>query len=277
MNKNHFHLNKHDIKRILLTVTAFTVLAIAISHTAADLYAPILIDALLAVCILLYLTHLYRRHLAHQIYDSNIKDNYKQIEALFNIFSPYRFEYPLPEMRRWAVSPDALLYLLRTAIQHQARSIVECGSGVSTIILAKYAKENGEGHVFSLDHDEVYAEKTRQMLRLHSLDSFATVITAPLAETTVDNKTYTWYSVHALAALPTEIDMIFVDGPPAPEGSFNRYPALQMLESRMHAECRIVMDDIIRKDELEISKLWATRMGRTDVTYLDVEKRMAII
>ena len=270
-------INKYDIRRMLVSSGSFTIGSIVAVNVLPDQYSPILIGALLIFCLSWYVTHLYRRQLASQKYDTSAKDNYQQIEALFNIFSMYTFRYPLPEMRRWAVSPDAILYLLRTAIKQNARSIVECGSGVSTIVLAKYMKENGGGHVFSLDHDEKYAEDTRALLRLHGLESYATVYTAPLAEIIIGSRPYKWYHGEVITALPDNIDMIFVDGPPAPDGSFNRFPALNMLKNKMCQKCTIVMDDVVRADELAISKIWAESMGRSDVTYIDVEKKMAII
>jgi len=277
MKISKLYLNKIDMTLIMLLIGGYFVVSVGLSFILSGQYADIVSNTMLLLALVFYITYIYKRHMEYSVYDSNSKHNYKQIEALFNIFSMYKFDYPLPEMRHWAVSPDALLYLLREAIKSKAALIVECGSGVSTIVLAKLMKENGVGHVYSLDHDESYAEKTRDLLKLHGLESFATVITAPLSDMVIENKTYQWYSNEGVNQIPDHIDMIFVDGPPAPEGSFNRFPALSVLRNKMRDHCHIIMDDVIRNDELEISKIWAKSLGRENVVYHDVEKKLAII
>jgi Methyltransferase domain len=98
-----------------------------------------------------------------------------------------------------------------------------------------------------------------------------------LGEVKLDNKQYFWYSTECIDAIPQGIDMLFVDGPPAREGTYNRYPALPMFKEKVTKDCVIIMDDVNRPDEFEISRLWAGILGRKNIAYHDVEKGMAII
>jgi predicted O-methyltransferase YrrM len=50
----------------------------------------------------------------------------------------------------------------------------------------------GHGRIISLDHDEVFAEKTRHTLRLHDLSDLVQVVYAPLVPTSVGNATWQW-------------------------------------------------------------------------------------
>ncbi len=53
---------------------------------------------------------------------------------------------------------------------------------------------NARGHVYSLEHDPEYAEKTRKELQKHNLDEWATIIDAPLMKYTIENRAYEWYT-----------------------------------------------------------------------------------
>jgi predicted O-methyltransferase YrrM len=99
-----------------------------------------------------------------------------------------------------------------SALKAKPRNILECSSGVSTIVLAQCAKLNGCGHVISLEHDSQYAEMTRKQLIEFQLQEFATVIDAPLVDVAVDGDLYKWYS---LAHLPeSKFELLVIDGPP---------------------------------------------------------------
>jgi predicted O-methyltransferase YrrM len=272
----HYLIGK-DIKLIILAVLSYLFFGLLVLQILSSPINILVLATLFLAEVMFLGLYMFRKLEAENIYDKNRASNYRQMEALFNLFSIYRFDYPLPEMRHWAISPDALVCLLREALKRKVRRVVECGSGVSTIVLAKYLKEEGGGHVYSLDHDPFYANQTRELLKLQGLSEYATVITAPLADCRLDDKSYKWYSVSALQELPDDIDLIFVDGPPAPAGTFNRYPALEHLKDKMSNDCKIVMDDLIRKDEQAIAKEWSKKLKRKAPDYYDVEKKMAVI
>jgi hypothetical protein len=135
------------------------------------------------------------------------------------------------------------------------QQIVECGSGVSTIVLARCVELLGQGHVFSLEHDARFAERTRQALRQHGLSRHATVYDAPLRELVLPGWSGTWYSQDVL---PSElnIDLLVVDGPPWYVGETPRYPALPMLYAGMSKHAVIYVDDAARPEEQLIVERW---------------------
>jgi predicted O-methyltransferase YrrM len=105
---------------------------------------------------------------------------YQQIQAFLALERRLNLTYALPPLRGWAASPDFFLLLAEHTRQECPEVIVECSSGASTIVLAQCAKQNGKGHVYSLEHDANYAEITRQHLEKQGLGDWATVIDAPL-------------------------------------------------------------------------------------------------
>ena len=109
------------------------------------------------------------------------------------------------------------------------RRVVECGSGLSTIVIARRLRELGGGSVHSLEHDPAWAAEGRSRLAGEGLGDLAEVIEAPLAPHPAAAPGCLWYDRAALAALPAAgVELLLVDGPPAgePEIERSRYPAL---------------------------------------------------
>jgi predicted O-methyltransferase YrrM len=153
---------------------------------------------------------------------------------------------------------------------HKPNCVVECSCGVSTIIIARTLEINGVGHVFSLEHDPVFAEKTRNELKRHSLENYATVINAPLTKIKINNRDWLWYSINSL---PEElIDTVVIDGPPAKIQSLARYPALPCLYDKMQKGAAIFLDDFYRPDETEIVNRWTKEFPIFRADFLSAEK-----
>lgn len=138
-------------------------------------------------------------------------------------------------------------------IVHGARTrIVECGSGVSTVVLARLLGERGAGGVVALEHDAHWAAVVRDQLRRESLHHIARVIDAPLQGDPP------WYASGALAELPTEVDLLVVDGPPAgaADRAALRTPALERLASHLADGATVILDDIARPGERDVVAGW---------------------
>jgi Methyltransferase domain len=138
-------------------------------------------------------------------------------------------------------------------IVHGARTrIVECGSGVSTVVLARLLRERGAGRLVVLEHNRHWAALIQAQLRREALDGTARVLDAPLEGEPP------WYAPARLAEIPDEIDLLVVDGPPAydPVHETRRAPALPRLETRLGAGAAVVLDDIARPGERAILAGW---------------------
>src|SRR5690606_3243425 len=109
----------------------------------------------------------------------------------------------------WALHKAAAVELAEFLHRRNPRTVVEAGSGLSTVVLADYAAMTG-AHVVSLEHDEVHAKQTRSLLAERGLDAHADVRLAPLAELDTPAGALPWYGT----ALPDGIDFALIDGPP---------------------------------------------------------------
>lgn len=198
---------------------------------------------------------------------------FPQTQALAALERLLALPQALPPTRGWAGSPDFLLALAQQALQQRPTRVVECSSGVSTLVLARCMQMNGSGHVYSLEHEAVYAHKTRAMLREYGLSAFATVLHAPLVQ--ADERA--WYDISTLPGAAKPIELLVVDGPPESLGPLARYPALPRLAPVLAEHCTILLDDAGRADEQEIVARWRCEFPAYRSQYLPFEKGIAIL
>ncbi|NRQ49529.1 class I SAM-dependent methyltransferase [Aeromicrobium stalagmiti] len=182
---------------------------------------------------------------------------FEQVQATINLFAMVDIAAPVPPLRHWAVSPDALNLLVQELLAVRPRVVVECGSGSSTLFLALVARKHGlDTRIVALDHEQEYADKTNRLLAAHGVDDIASARLAPLEDVTTDRGAQPWYAATALDDL-SDVGLLFVDGPPGGGNRLARYPALPLLWDRLAPGASIVLDDTDRADEQEIIALWA--------------------
>ncbi|MDT8367127.1 MAG: class I SAM-dependent methyltransferase [bacterium] len=261
------------INRIILWLLVLVAIFIAVWFLIGEL----------ATLVLLFLVVFFSLILQVRLHNRTIKLNeklnrkyFRQIEALFSIHSLVEFSAPLPVTREWAVSPDFIAVLITLIKKNRPQLIVELGSGVSTIVCAYILKSAGQGTIISLDHDEKFADLTRNNLSIHGLEDFSDVLHAPLGALTLNGRNFSWYDLDALAEIG-EIDMLIVDGPPHTESPMDRYPALPLLFDRLSHKAVIVLDDADRSDERKVLEQWSQEHPELDMEFLPLEKGACVI
>lgn len=171
-----------------------------------------------------------------------------------------------PAWTPYSLSPRLIARLLQEVVLRDVTHIVECGSGVSTVMLAKCLSGLGRGHVYSIEHDPMWAAHSERLIHANGLQAFATVVLAPIAASDVLGQTVRWYDQAVVeAAIPQDrrIGMLVVDGPPASTGRLARLGAVPVLGSRLLPGALVVVDDIHRADEQEVAQLWSSAYGLT--------------
>ena len=139
--------------------------------------------------------------------------------------------------------PD-LDYLLITCAQARCaqRGILECGSGLSTIMLGIFSRVP----VISLEHIEEWADLVNKRLRQFGMPNRASY--APLAK----RQDFDWYS----CVISGEIDLVICDGPPSSIRG-GRYGLLPVCADSLSQGCLILMDDLDRQEEQHIVQRWS--------------------
>ena len=135
-------------------------------------------------------------------------------------------------------------------------TVVELGSGATTLWLALAAqKRGGDVRLVSLDTSEEWAAVTRAALARNGVDALVDLRVAALSPVATSEGEQLWYDQAGWSDL-TEIALLFVDGPPGTTGPLARFPAVELLGSRLAPQAIVVMDDADRTDEREIVRRW---------------------
>ncbi len=209
--------------------------------------------------------------------DKQVRQTFRQLEALQNLSAVVPANEVLPATRGWAASPDLLLVLVDLVISERPSLVVECGSGASTLWLALAMRRfKVDGRIIALDHDPVFGGKTRDLLARHDVRDLAEVRDAPLESFSLDGETYSWYARRAWEDL-TGIDLLFVDGPPAATGHQARYPALPLLSGSLSPVATVVLDDLVVPDMQKVLRLWLDAYPDFGSEILPLEKQAAVL
>ena len=193
---------------------------------------------------------------------------------------PYTEQLPLPFGGGWALTGDSAALLAHETILRKPTTIVELGSGVSTLILGQILANRGEGRLISIDHDEKWANKTRLAVDALGLENIVQVIHAPLVPTQIGEHSFQWYSMEdkVIEALRS-IDALIVDGPPrqAGKGHAARFPAFPLFASKMSPSAMIFVDDAGREDERSMVEQWAKNDDQWNVEWFQTVDGVAIL
>ncbi|MEV6601906.1 class I SAM-dependent methyltransferase [Actinoplanes sp. NPDC051346] len=170
----------------------------------------------------------------------------------------------------WSMRPAALASVVNDLVLRERRTVVELGAGSSTLVLARAVRLT-EGRLVSVEHDAGFAEAMNRRLRAAGLDDRATVRHVPLTAIPAASvqagrhrAPSEWYDLETLrAAVPKNIDLLVVDGPPAGEQAdvLVREPAVRVLRDRLAASFSIYLDDAEREPEREILAMWESQLG----------------
>jgi hypothetical protein len=142
---------------------------------------------------------------------------------------------------------------LEEVIDRAARTsgpILECGSGLTSLLLGLYAGRRNV-QTWSLEHIPEWHCRVTAALQRYRI-SGVDVRLAPLRE----YGDFQWYDP-PIDALPETFSLIVCDGPP---GTIHggRYGLLPVLGSRLGADTLILLDDADREAETDVLRRWTS-------------------
>ena len=131
--------------------------------------------------------------------------------------------------------------------------VLECGSGLSTLLVGAVAAQSGN-LVWSLEDHPFWAGRVRQALDEFGIDAVR-VDVAPLKR----YGDYDWYDP-STDMMPDAFDLVLCDGPPGHTHG-GRYGCLPVMRSRLASGCMIIVDDADRDAERQMVEQWSAELG----------------
>lgn len=156
------------------------------------------------------------------------------------------------ELGAWTLDQDTIRILWERLQIDRPASIVECGSGVSTLVFSQYLKAyQPTGRLLSFEQDVNEKQRVERLLREHDLLSYVTILVTPVDQ----SGRYVFQLADIQAAWDGQkADWLMIDGPSGPNGCRDNIPLA--LKPILASGARWWMDDSFRDGELEFLESW---------------------
>jgi predicted O-methyltransferase YrrM len=166
----------------------------------------------------------------------------------------------------WALDTSTIDRVVEVVREIKPETVVEFGSGTSTIVLAALLRGLHSGRfprLVSIEHDASWAQRTRDALAERGLAEVVEVVYAPLGPLD-DNAPRCYVLDEAATAILRENapELILVDGPSLHSGA-SRLGALDLVAPFLERDAIVLLDDALRDAELCVADVW---QRRPDVT-----------
>ena len=218
-----------------------------------------------------------RRHLENVV-KNNSANAARQVQSYIGM-QEYLGTGNLPafnsESHSWPVAADFALFLMQRLVLEQYDLVVEFGSGMSTVTVARTLAMEAErtgvppARFISFDHLNHYYQQTQAYLSQVGVGHVVELVLAPLKDWQApDGQVQSYYDCDDALSELARIHgstirriLVIVDGPPASTGPQARYPAGPVVVQHFPAaRIDFLMDDYIRDDEKEVAQRWLADM-----------------
>ncbi len=153
-----------------------------------------------------------------------------------------------PGFDDYTAAPDFLLRIAMDIMEKkEVKTVVECGSGISTLVIARALHMIDSGNLISLEHDPKYSARTYSWLKERGLTGYAYVHLCPLVGDPP------WYSISSVE-IP-EIDVLVIDAPPGHIHKNARHGAISLFPL-LNKQSTVYVDDASR--DKRIIAQWST-------------------
>lgn len=182
------------------------------------------------------------------------RTNYQQLTQYMELRRVFDNDQVMPPLRGYAISPDLVFYLLSLLDRFKPRSILEFGSGFSSVVFSRYAHSEG-AKVVSVDHEPYFSKKSEAYVNEWGYDDHFNLIIADVKEQEV-NGTNVFFYDRSPVEKHSGFDFVFLDGPPQKLGLKVRGGLLPLFRPLLSPGCIIVLDDYYRPGEREFVDNW---------------------
>lgn len=192
---------------------------------------------------------------------------YKEMHSdkMLSFLSPLLVGWTYLPITDWAAGPEYYVHICNDIIINKKKSIVEMGSGISTIIIARLIKRNNlQARIVSIDHDAEWQNIVAQCLEADGVRDFVDFVCSPLEQ----KDDSSWYNTDCISLSENFIaDTVIVDGPIG-NVPMARYGAVPFMRKYLSSDCfTIYLHDTDREDEQKIVHLWGEILPNAKIEY----------
>lgn len=151
----------------------------------------------------------------------------------------------------WSAMDEYLAACITQALSTPG-PILECGTGLSTVLLGVIAQQRGLSH-WGLEHKAEWAQKAQDYLDKYRIKTV-------ICESPLKNfGDYYWYNP-PLERMPDSFSLVVCDGPPSRTRG-GRFGLIPVMKEKLKSGCVILLDDAERLAELTIAKRWQSQLN----------------
>lgn len=166
----------------------------------------------------------------------------------------------------WSTDCETAKVLVEQLAATKAQSVLECGSGLSTLIVALLLRESNRS-LISLEHLSPWVSALTNLLQDYGLDKKVRLFHRPL----VSYGSFDWYDIGDITDLPS-FDLVICDGPPG-STTGGRIGLVPLMSQLFSPGCTILLDDGNRNGESFIAEAWCKTLQAT-LTKVETPKGM---
>lgn len=160
----------------------------------------------------------------------------------------------------------SLNLILNDIVINNRKTIIEFGSGITTIFIARLIKDNHlDSRLYSIDENKEWLAIVKKYINNEETQNSVDFIWADLKSSKYAISELDWYDEKVLevGVKDNKFDMVIVDGPSAwkPEIEMARYPAIPFMCEYLSESFSIFLDDTNRTGEQNVVALWKRNFG----------------
>lgn len=165
-----------------------------------------------------------------------------------------------------SLRPFCMAHMVNDIVINNRKSIIEFGSGISTIMIGRLIKKNKlNATLLSIEDNQDWVKTLTAILKAEQIDDVINLQYVPLKACKLAHDNNKWYDVRTLKehVKNKRFDMVIVDGPMAwePGKGMARYPAVPFIANKLEKNFCIYLDDAIRPGEQKVIKTWEAEYG----------------
>ena len=145
-------------------------------------------------------------------------------------------------------NPEYLEEVIRRAAT-TSDPVLECGSGLTTILLGLFAGRRGV-QVWTLEHDQEWYKRIAAALRRFRIDGIELIL-SPLRS----YGEFSWYDA-PIGRMPRRFGIVVCDGPPKTTTPGDRYGLVPVMRDRLGHGTVILLDDVQTQEPDPVLSRW---------------------